>query len=172
MAYNNATIYFLSGPKQESDKRVITQQLKINFKDVYKGIGCFDWMFSLLVRPDSKQYQVTLRSVAYALQKPFTEDLEWLKQQDIITQLGMDETAEWYNSLVLVLEPNGKVRLCLHPVRLSQVLIRLVHKRPTLNDIFPKLKYVKCLPLIDVSLEYHNLRLDERFACQFGRYRY
>ena len=51
-------------------------------------------MFSLLVKLDSKPYQVPLRCVAYALQKPFKEELEWLQQQDIITSLGVDETAE------------------------------------------------------------------------------
>ena len=51
------------------------------------------------------------------------EDLEWLHQLDIIAPLGMDETAEWCNSLVLVPKPNGKVTLSLDPARLDQALI-------------------------------------------------
>ena len=87
----------------------------------------------------------------------------------------MDETAEWCKSFVLVPKPNGKVRLCLDPVRLNQALIRPVHRAPTLNDIFTKTNSVKYLSLIDESSEYHNLKLDERlsylttFSCQFGR---
>ena len=92
-------------------------------------------MFSLHVKPDSKLYQVPPRHVAYALQKPFKEELEWLKHQDIITPLGMDETVEWFNSFVLVPQSNGKVRLYLGPARLNQALIRPVHRGPTLNDI-------------------------------------
>ena len=90
----------------------------------------------------------------------------------------MDETFEWCNSLILVPKANGKVRFCLDPARLNQVLIRPVHRRPTFNDIFPKLNNVKYLSLTDVSSGYHNLKLDDRssylttFACQFGRYRY
>ena len=58
------------------------------------------------------------------------------------------------------------------------MLIRPVHREPALNDIFPKLNIVNYLSLIDVSSEYHNLKLDKRssylttFISQFGRCRY
>ena len=116
--------------------------------------------------------------MAYRLQKPFEEELKHLQKQDIIAPLGVDETAEWYNSFVLVPNENGRVRLCLYPSWLNQVLIRPVHWGPTLNDILLRLNYAKYLSLIDVSSGYHNLKLDKRssyltmFACQFGRYRY
>ena len=85
---------------------------------------------------------------------------------------------EWCNSFELVPKSNGRVRLCLDPARLNQALIRPVHKRPTLNDILPKLNNAQYLSFIDVSSGDHNLKLDERsshlmrFTCQFGRYKY
>ena len=97
---------------------------------------------------------------------------------DIITPLGVDEMAKWCISFVLVPEANGKVRLCLDPVRLNQVLIRLIHRGLTLNDILPKLNNVKYMSIIDASLGYHNLQLDTKslhltaFICLFGRYHY
>ena len=96
---------------------------------------------------------------------------------DIITPLGVDKTAEWCNSFVLVHKANGKVRLCLDPARLNKVLIRPVHGGPTLNDILPKLNNVKYMSIIDASSGYHNLKLHEKssylttFVCLFGRYR-
>ena len=110
--------------------------------------------------------------------KLFNMELERLQQQDIIPPLGRDESSEWCNSFVLTPKTNGRVRLCLDPARLNQVLIRPVHRGSTLNDIFPKLNNVKYLSLTGVSFGYHNLKLDERssyltkFACKFGRYRY
>ena len=92
--------------------------------------------------------------------------------------LGVDETAEWCNSFVLVPKANGKVRLCLDPARLNQALIRPIHRGPTLNDILPRLNNVKYMSIIDASLGYHNLQLDTKssylttFACPFGRYQY
>ena len=135
-------------------------------------------MFSLEVKPDSKSYQVPPWHISYGLQKPFKEELERLQEQDIITSLGIDELVEWCNSFILEPKPDGEVKLCLDPAMLYQALIRLVHRGPTLNNIFPNLNNVKDLSVIDVSSGYHNLTLDKKssylttFACQFGRYKY
>ena len=89
------------------------------------------------------------------LQKPFKDRLDWLQKMDIITPLGIDKTAEWCNSFMLVPKANDKVRLCLDPVRLNQALIRPVHRGPTLNDILPKLNNAKYMSIIDASSGYH-----------------
>ena len=68
----------------------------------------------------------------------------------------MDETVKWCKSFVQVSKSNGKVRLCLDPVRLNQVLKRPKHREPTLNDILPKLNSAQYL-LIYMGLGYHNL---------------
>ena len=47
--------------------------------NVFNGIGCLEGTFSLQPKPDSKPYQVPLRCVAYVLEKPFKEELEWLQ---------------------------------------------------------------------------------------------
>ena len=127
---------------------------------------------------DSKLYQVPLRCVAYVLQKLFKEELDCLQKLGIITPLGVDEMAEWCNSFVLVPKANGKVSLCLDPARLNQALIRPVCRGPTLNNILPKLNNVQYMSIIDASLRYHNLKLDEKssylttFPCPFGWYWY
>ena len=133
--------YFLSEQSYYSNRKrstEITQQLHKDFEDVFNGIGCFDGTFSLQLKSDSRPYQAPLRCMAYALQKPFKEELESYKR-DIIAPLGIDKTATWCNSIVLVPNANGKVRLCLDPVQLNQVLIRPIHRGSTLNDILPNL---------------------------------
>ena len=52
-------------------------------------------------------------------------------KQDIIAAQGVDETAEWCNSFVLVPKANGRVMLCLDPAWLNQALIRPMHRGPT-----------------------------------------
>ena len=92
------------------------QKIHDAFGNVINGIGgCFKGTFSLQLKPDSKPYQAPTRHVAYVLQKPFKEELECLQKMDIITPLGVDETAEWCNSYVLVPKAKWKVRLCLDP---------------------------------------------------------
>ena len=73
---SNTINYFLLGPSCDSDKKKsaeITQQLQIDFEDVFNGSGCFGGTFLLLLKPDSKPYQVPLSCEAYMLQKPFEE---------------------------------------------------------------------------------------------------
>ena len=112
------------------------------------------------------------------LKKSFKEELQQLHELDIITPLGIDETAEWCNGFVLVPKANGKVWLCLDPVQLNQALIRPIHRGPTLNDILPKLNNVQYMSITDASSGYHNLKLDKQssylttFARPFARYRY
>ena len=72
-------------------------------------------------------------------------------KQDIIIPLGIDETAKWCTSFILLPKPNGNVRLCLDPVRLQQTPIRSVSRSPTLNDIFPKPNNAKYLSLADAG---------------------
>ena len=109
--------------------------------------------------------------MAHALQKPFKEELKWLQELDIITPLEVDEMAEWCNSFVVVPKVNGKVQLCLDPVQLNQALNRLIHRGPTLSDILPKLNNVQFMSIINASLGYHNIKLDNQssyltmFAC-------
>ena len=114
--------YFYSSKITEAGKResgAMTQKIHNTYNDVFNGIGCFQGIFLLQLKPDSKPYQAPPRHMAYALQKPFKEELEWLQEMDIIAPLGVDKTAEWCNSFVVVPKANGKVQLCLDTMQLN-----------------------------------------------------
>ena len=71
------TNYFIAGPSCKSDKRKSaksTQQTHKEFEDALMA-----WVlwgtFSLQLKTNSKPYQVPPGHVAYALQKPFQEEL-------------------------------------------------------------------------------------------------
>ena len=106
----------------------------------------------------SPTYQATPGRLAYALLEPLKEELWWLKWQQIIIPLGMDDTSEWCNNFMPV--PS------------------FVHRGPTINDILPRLACVKYLTLIDASSGYNNSKLGEKssylttFSCPFGKYQY
>ena len=150
---NSLTNYFFPLPNVEADKRksieLTCKEYMKYFANVFNRIGCFEGTFSLQLKPHSKPYQASPRCMAYALQKPFKDELDQLQKMDIITPLGVDKTAEWCNSFVLVPHMNGKVRLCLDPVRLNQALIRPIHRGPTLNDILLKLNNVQYMSITD-----------------------
>ena len=178
---NELINYFYSSNNTYADKSksaAMTQRIHEMYGEVFKGIGCFKGTFSLQLKPNSKPYQVPPRCIAYVLQKPFKEELQWLQELYIIMPLVVDETAEWCNSFVLVPKANGNVWLCLDPAQLNQALITPIHRGLTLNDILPKLNNMQYMSIIDASSGYLNLKLDKQssylitFACPFGRYRY
>ena len=94
---SNTIDYILQGPNHDIDKSECW-----NHSRCFNRIGCFDGTFSSQLKPDGKTYQAPPRHVAYALQKPFEEELKWLQKHDIITPLGIGETAEWCHNFVLV----------------------------------------------------------------------
>ena len=96
--------------------------------------------------------------IAYASQEVFKKELERLQEHQTLAPQGVDKMAKWCNSFVIVPKPNGTEYLCLDPARLNQVLIRPVHRGPTINDILPKLTNVHYM--IICSAGYHNLKLD------------
>ena len=79
---NTLTKYFLSHSNVETDKRKsaeLTQQIHMEFDNIFNGIGCFEGTFSLQLKPDSRQYQAPPRHVAYTLQKLFKDKLDRLQ---------------------------------------------------------------------------------------------
>ena len=120
-----------------------------DYSDIFTGIGCFKDTFLLQNIDDLKPYLVPSRCVAYALQEPFTKELERLHEEQILAPLVVDETVEWYKSFIIVSKPKCTVCLCLDPMRLYQALIRPMHKKPTITDILPKVKDMSYMTLID-----------------------
>ena len=69
-----------------------TPTIPNEFVSMFTVIGFFKATFSLKVKYDAKPHQ------------------EMLKGKQILAQPVVDETAEWYNSFVIVPKPNGTVR--------------------------------------------------------------
>ena len=70
------------------------------------------------------------------------------------------------------------MHLFLNPSKLNKALIKPMHRKPTLNDIFIKLTNVFYMTIADTNSGYHNLILDKKssylttFSYQCGRYRF
>ena len=79
MVNKNEIYYSFTGSNQENDMKVraeITQQLQINFKDVFNGIGCFNGTFCCRSSQIENHTKHTPRCVVYVLQKPLKVGLE------------------------------------------------------------------------------------------------
>ena len=148
------------------------------FSDNFTSIGCFKGTFKLQVREGSHPYQALPRRVAYALQEQLWEELDRLQKHQIIVPLDTDETLEWCNIFILVPKVKSKVSQFLDPAWINKVLIRPIHRGPSLTTSYLGWKVLKYLVFIDTSSGYHDLKLDKQslylktFSCPFGGYRY
>ena len=125
-------------------------------------IGCFKGTFSLQIKDDMKPYQALPRCIGCAVHEPLIKkELERLQEHQILVLLGVDKTAKWCNSFVIVPKPNGTVCLCLGLKGLRRGL-RPVHIGRTINVILPKLINTCYMTVIDASLGYHNQKLDKK----------
>ena len=86
--------YFHFSDNKEAGKRVsktITNRIHNKFNNLFFTIGCFEGTFSLQLKEGIHPYQAPSRRVAYTLQKPLKEWLEWIQKQQIIVPLGLDK---------------------------------------------------------------------------------
>ena len=159
-------------------KNIYLSEFIINSVMFFSGMVCFEVYYVCRLKMAIDCIMCLLEGWHMLCRSPLKDELERLPGQQIIIPLGIDETSERCNSFILVPKVNGKVRLCLDPPRLNKVLIRPVPRGPTLNNILQRLEGMKCLLLMDASLGYYNLKLDEKilylttFWCPFFRYWY
>ena len=98
----------------------LTQSVHTEFEDVFRGI--------FIVGQGRGQVLLGIsKTCSICIAKPFMDD--------------KDQASEWYNSFVLVPNPNGKVRLCLDPARINQVLIGSLHQDLASKDIHLQLAH-------------------------------
>jgi hypothetical protein len=88
------------------------------------------------------------------------------------------EPSEWVNSIVLVPKANGKLRICMDPKDLNQVIMRQHYPLPTVEDIMTRLTGAQIFSILDASTGFWQIQLDEAsaslcvFNTPYGRYRF
>ena len=122
---------FKSSTNKQSDKKACTLLiLKTHgFSDCFTGINCFEGPLKLQVSEGSHPCQSLHIRVAYILH---------YKKSCIAYK-----TYKWCYSFVLVPKANSKVRLSLDLTQLNKILIWSIYRGLILNDILPKLCYVR-----------------------------
>ena len=84
----------------------------------------------------------------------------------------------WFNRLVVVENPNGKLRLCLYPRTLNKAIKREHLHLPTANEIFSQMSEALYFSKLDPSSGYWKIKVDEQgsnlltFGTPSGRYRF
>ena len=90
---------------------------------------------SYRIRLDANQQPVqhAPRRIPVALRDKVKEELVKLTGEDIITPVTTP--TEWISSMVEVVKPNGKIRICLDARDLNRAIQREHYPLPTIEDV-------------------------------------
>ena len=146
------------------------------YKDVFEGIGKFPGECSIHIDPAVPPVVHPPRKVPFALHDKLSEELSRMESGGIICKVT--EPTQWVNSLVVVENSSGKLRVCLDPRDLNKAVQRPHYPSRTLEDTLPELTGAKVFTKLDVRSGYWTIPLTEEssylttFNTPFGRFRY
>ena len=86
------------------------------------------------------------------------------------------EPTDWVNSMVVVLKPNGKVRICIDPRDLNKAVLREHYPMKTIEDILLEIPEAKVFSKLDAVSGYWQIKVSQEsqkfctFNTPLGRY--
>lgn len=101
---------------------------------VFEGLGCITNVFyHIKIDPSYKPVVYPLRKVPVILQLKIQEELIWMEKLDVIEKVK--EPADWVNSMVMLMKPNGKLWICIDPHDLNEAIKREYYLKRTINKV-------------------------------------
>ena len=80
------------------------------------------------------------------------------------------EPTDWVNSMVTIVKPNGKLRICIDPRDLNRAIRREHYPKKTIKEVTARIPNAKVFSVLDASLGFWPVQLDDISAklCTFN----
>ncbi|XP_060079959.1 uncharacterized protein K02A2.6-like [Ylistrum balloti] len=146
------------------------------FEDLFSGLGCLPGEHSIKLDKSVTLVVHPPRRVPISLRDKVKDELDRMENLGVIVK--QEEPTEWVNSLVTVLKPNGKLRLCIDPCDLNRAIQREHFPLKTIEEVVSRMPGAKIFSKLDLTSGFWQLKLDEyssklcTFNSPFGRYRF
>ncbi|KAI8483081.1 hypothetical protein Bbelb_392370 [Branchiostoma belcheri] len=174
-------ILALSGSKprliQSTHSKALTKESLLEvYPDVFSGLGRLPGKCHLEVDESVKPVVHPPRTVPVAMKAQLQKELDKMTEDGVIEPVTVP--TPWVSSLVTVLKPTGRLRICIDPRDLNTALKRSHYPAPTIEDILPELKKAKVFSVLDAKSGYWQVVLDEEssllttFNTPSGRYKW
>ena len=144
------------------------------FKSVFEGQCKLGGTLTLEVDPNGEPVKMTARKVPLAIKGKLKEEHNQLEKLDVIRP--EDKPTDWISSLVVAPKASGRIRLCIDPRPLNQVLKRNHFPTPVIEDILQELSKARLFCVVNARDGFWHVALDEpssyltTFATPWGRY--
>ena len=154
------------------------EALTEEFKSVFdtKTLGCLNGPVTLRTDDATKPVTCPPRRVPIAMQTKLRCELDGLVDLKVITPVT--KPTEWCSQISVQTKKNGRLRICIDPRPLNEVLQRETYPLPTIEDLLPELANARVFSKVDLSNGYWHCELDEAssllttFVTPYGRYRW
>ena len=154
------------------------EALTEEFKSVFdtKTLGCLNGPVTLRTDDATKPVKCPPRRVPIAMQTKLRCELDGLADLKVITPVT--KPTEWCSQISVQTKKNGRLRICIDPRPLNEVLQRETYPLPTIEDLLPELANARVFSKVDLSNGYWHCELDEAssllttFVTPYGRYRW
>ena len=145
--------------------------------DVFTGLGCVKGVVHHIeTDPAVKPVVHPPRRVSAPLRQKVKDELDRMEKFGVVERV--QEPTDWVNSLVAVLKPNGKIRLCIDPKDLNRAIKREQYPMKTIDEVITRMPNAKFFSKLDATQGYWQVELDDdsakkcTFNTPFGRYRF
>ncbi|XP_033749332.1 uncharacterized protein K02A2.6-like [Pecten maximus] len=152
----------------------IPDDITHDYGDIFKGLGCMPGTHT--IKTDSTVTPVVdaPRKVPFALKDRIKKEFDRMEQEGVIVK--QEDPTQWVNSMVTVVKPNGKIRICIDPKNLNSAILREHFPMKTVEDVIANMPQAKVFTKLDATSGFWQLKLDEEssklctFNSPFGRY--
>ncbi len=159
-----------------SNVGVTRDELLNKHEEVFEGLGHMPGKVHLEIKEDAKPVIMPPRHVPMAIKPKLKDELTRLEKLGVIKKVN--NPTDWVSSMVTVVKPNGKLRVCIDPLHLNKALKHSHYPLPVIEDILPDLSQVKVFSKADCREGFLQCELDEEssylttFQSPWGRYRW
>jgi hypothetical protein len=116
-------------------------------QDVFEGVGRLPGIHKIHIDENVKPVVHPARNVPIKLRSKVKKELERMERDGIIER-ETNPTA-WVSSMVTVVKPNGKVRICLDPKDLNKAVKRQHYPLKTAEEVISRMKGAKYFSKLD-----------------------
>ncbi|CAC5368240.1 unnamed protein product [Mytilus coruscus] len=161
---------------QETTKPFLPEKLEQQYGDLFTGLGCLPGTHTIRINKTVAPVVHAPRKIPIAIRDKVKAELD--RMEDIGVIFKQQEPTQWVNSMVTVIKPNGKIRICIDPRDLNKAILREHYPLKTVEEVISQMPNAKVFSKLDATSGFWHIQLDEpssklcTFNTPFGRYRF
>ena len=126
-----------------TSKTVIDDNILTEYADVFEGLGCLADPYHIEIDPTAQPVVHPPCKVPVTLREPLRLELKRMVEEYILAPVS--KATDWLSSMVTVVKPNNKLRMCIDSKVLNRAIKRPYCPLPTIGEVAtPALAKQRC----------------------------